>query len=89
MKEENKLAIYEKALELYKAIENKSFIGFCYLLTDTILIVEHNTTIDSIKLFAQQGIPVVVNYQQTAYLNWWNNRGDTEYFVKSIKRALK
>lgn len=49
MKEENKLTVYEKALELYKAMEDKSFVGFCYLLTDAILIVEHNTTMDLCK----------------------------------------
>lgn len=45
------------------------------------------TPVDSIKLYAQLGIPVVVNYQQVAYLNLLQNRGATDYFVKSIKRA--
>lgn len=41
MKKENKLAVYEKALELYIAEEDPLFIGLCYLLTKAILILEH------------------------------------------------
>lgn len=46
--------------------------------------VECVTPIDSIVKYAKNGTPVVINYQQVAYLNWFNNRGDTNYFVKSI-----
>ena len=49
--------------------------------------IECTTPIDSIKLYAQLGIPVVLTYQQVANLNWWNNRGDTDYFVKSVVRT--
>jgi len=45
------------------------------------------TPVDSIAQFATEGIPVVISYQQVRFLNWWKNRGNTDYFVKSVKRA--
>lgn len=36
----NKLAVYEKALELYIADPDPIFIGLCYLLSSAILILE-------------------------------------------------
>jgi hypothetical protein len=45
------------------------------------------TPIDSIKLYAQLGIPVVVTYQQVKALNWFGNRGSTDYFVRSVTRT--
>jgi hypothetical protein len=47
MKKENKLAVYEKALELYKAVEDPLFIGFCYILTKAILILEYDYDTDT------------------------------------------
>ena len=48
--------------------------------------VKCTTPIDSIKEFARLGIPVCISYQEVAYLNWFSNRGDTDYFIKSITR---
>lgn len=81
---------YEGELKVAPNVANQGMIGqyetFKFSL-DNDRAVECETPIDSIKVFAQKGIPVVVNYQQTAYLNWFDNRGDTQYFIKSIKRA--
>lgn len=49
--------------------------------------IECITPVDSIKLYAQLGIPVIISYQQVAFLNWWNNRGGTDYFIKSVTRT--
>ena len=49
-------------------------------------LIKCETSIDSIKYYASQGIPVVVEYQQVKFLNWFNNRGETDYFIKSIHR---
>lgn len=81
---------YEGELKVAPNVVNQGMIGqyetFRFSI-DNDKTVECETPVDSIKLYAQQGVPVVVNYQQVAYLNWWSNRGDTDYFIKSIKRA--
>ena len=81
---------YEGELKVAPNIASQGMIGqyetFAFSI-DNDRTVECITPIDSIKLFAEQGIPVVVNYQQVAYLNWWGNRGNTDYFIKSIRRA--
>lgn len=45
------------------------------------------TSTDSINEFMREGIPVVVTYQQTIGRNWFSNRGETNYFIKSVVRA--
>lgn len=40
----NKLAIYEKALELYIAEKDSFGVGLCHLLTEAILLLEHGLT---------------------------------------------
>ena len=49
--------------------------------------IKCTTPTDSILLYAKLGIPVIVSYQQVKGLNILQNRGDTQYFVKSICRA--
>jgi len=46
--------------------------------------IQCETPIDSIFHWARKGIPVTIVYQQTRYLNWWNNRGGTNYFIKMV-----
>jgi len=42
------------------------------------------TPIEDIKKYAESGVAVIIEYQQTEFLNWFNNRGETCYFIKSI-----
>lgn len=51
--------------------------------------IKCETPIDSIKSYISKGIPVIVQYQQVKYLNVLNNRGETDYFIKSITPANK
>lgn len=81
---------YEGELKIAPNVANQGMIGqyetFHFSL-DRDKTIECITPIDSIKEYAKTGVAVVVQYQQTAYLNWFNNRGDTQYFIKSIKRV--
>ena len=45
------------------------------------------TSTDSINQYMKEGIPVVAFYQQVSGYNWFNNRGETNYFIRSIRRA--
>lgn len=81
---------YEGELKITPNAASQGMIGQYETFTfsiDNDKTIECATPIDSIKLFVKQGVPVVVNYQQVAYLNLFNNRGNTDYFVKSIIRA--
>lgn len=51
--------------------------------------IKCETPIDSIKKYIAKGTPVVVQYQQVKYLNLFDNRGETDYFIKSITPANK
>jgi len=42
------------------------------------------TPIDSIQKWSRSGVPVTITYQQVRYLNWLNNRGNEDYFIKSV-----
>ena len=46
--------------------------------------IECKTHTDSILHWARLGKPVTIMYQQTKYLNWWSNRGMTNYFTKEV-----
>ena len=47
--------------------------------------IECTTHPDSIRLYMMRGEPVIIEYQETKGLNWFNNRGNTNYFIKSVK----
>jgi hypothetical protein len=78
---------WEGELKIAPNLANSGMVGqyetFHFSLDNDQTIV-CSTPTDSIQKYAKHGTPVVVNYQQTSWLNWWNNRGDTQYFVKSV-----
>ena len=42
------------------------------------------TPIEDIKTYLQKGYTVIVEYQETSFKNIFSNRGETNYFVKSV-----
>lgn len=78
---------HEGELKIAPNVANQGMVGqyetFRFSI-DNDKTVECMTPVDSINEWARQGVPVVIQYQQVRYLNWWSNRGDTDYFVKSI-----
>ncbi len=58
-----------------------------FLSIDNDNTIPCETSVDSINLYAKEGAAVVVNYQETRGHSWFGNRGETQYFVKSIKRT--
>ena len=42
------------------------------------------TPLDSIKAFRNRLQLVELHYQKVAFLNWWNNRGERDYFVTKV-----
>lgn len=81
---------YEGELKIAPNAANQGMIGqyetFAFSI-DNDEKVKCITPIDSIKEYARLGIPVSIQYQEVAYLNWFSNRGDTDYFIKSVKRV--
>ena len=81
---------YEGELKIAPNLATQGMVGnyetFAFSL-DNDETIKCVTPVDSIRLYAKLGIPVVVTYQQVKYLNVFSNRGDTDYFVKSIKRS--
>lgn len=80
---------YEGELKIAPNVATQGMIGnyeTFYFSIDNDNTIKCITPIDSIKLYARLGIPVVVEYQEVAFLNWFGNRGSTDYFIKSIKR---
>ena len=43
------------------------------------------TPIEDIKTYAKLGIPVTIHYMESKFLNWFNNRGDTNRFIMSVE----
>lgn len=81
---------YEGDLKVAPNIANGGMVGqyedFNFSIdNDNTVVCE--TSVDTINLYNKLGIPVVLTYQQTFGHNWFNNRGDTQYYVKSIKRT--
>ena len=78
---------FEGELKVAPNLANSGMVGqyetFVFSL-DNSQSIKCETPIDSIKKFAQKGTPIVINYQEIAYLNWFQNRGNTQHFVKSI-----
>lgn len=78
---------YEGELKIAPNLANSGMVGqyetFDFSI-DNDRTVECITPVDSIEKYARLGTPVVVEYQQVMYLNWFSNRGNTDYFVKSI-----
>lgn len=80
---------YEGELKIAPNVATQGMVGnyeTFYFSIDNDNTIECITPIDSIKLYARLGIPVVVQYQEVAFLNWFSNRGCTDYFIRSIKR---
>lgn len=80
---------YEGELKIAPNVATQGMVGnyeTFYFSIDNDNTIECITPIDSIKLYARLGIPVVVEYQEVIFLNWFDNRGNEDYFVKSIKR---
>jgi len=81
---------YEGELKIAPNAANQGMIGqyetFEFSI-DNDRTINCVTPIDSIKEFARLGIPVSISYQEVAYLNWFSNRGNTDYFIKSVKRV--
>lgn len=80
----------EVQLKIAPNIASEGMIGQyenfeCSVDNDQTIICQ--TPVDSMKLYAQLGIPVVVSYQQVSMLNWLQNRGETDYFIKSVTRT--
>lgn len=57
-----------------------------WLSIDNDKTINCTTPIDSINLYMQLGIPVDIQYQEVRGFNWFSNRGESDYFIKSIKR---
>jgi hypothetical protein len=49
--------------------------------------IKCETSLDTIMQYMKEGISVVLIYQQVKGMNWFDNRGKTDYFVKQVKRA--
>ena len=83
---------YEGELKIAPNVATQGMVGqyetFSFSV-DNDKTIACQTPVDSIAKFAREGIPVVINYQQVAYLNWWCNQGNTDYFVKSVSRIKK
>lgn len=78
---------YEGELKIAPNVATAGMVGqyetFHFSL-DNDEYVECLTPTDSIEQYAREGIPVVVSYQEVWLLNWFGNRGNTDYFVKSV-----
>jgi len=81
---------WEGELKIAPNIGNGGMVGnyetFAFSI-DNDGTISSTTRTDSIAQFAKEGIPVVITYQQCWGLNWFGNRGETPYFVKSIERT--
>jgi len=51
--------------------------------------IKCETPIDSIESYISKGTPIIIQYQQVKYLNLFKNRGETNYFIKSVKPTSK
>lgn len=51
--------------------------------------IKCETPVDSIKKYISSGTPVIMEYQQVKYYNQFHNRGETDYFIKSVTPANK
>jgi hypothetical protein len=81
---------WEGELKIAPNIVNGGMIGnyetFAFSI-DNDGTVSSQTRTDSIAQFSKEGVPVVITYQECWGLNWFRNRGETSYFVKSIERT--
>lgn len=79
---------YEGELKIAPNLANSGMVGQYETFTfsiDNDETIKCETNIDSIKSYATKGKPVVIEYQETYGFNWFDNRGNTNHFVKSIK----
>lgn len=58
-----------------------------YFSIDNDETIKCETAIDSINEYMKEGIPVIITYQQVKGKNWWDNRGTSNYFIRSVKRT--
>lgn len=81
---------WEGDLKIAPNIGNGGMVGnyetFAFSI-DNDGIIFCDTPTDTIKVYAEEGIPVVVTYQECWGLNWFGNRGETSHFIKSIERT--
>ena len=81
---------WEGDLKIAPNIANGGMVGsyedFLFSI-DNDNTISCETSIDTINLYNKLGIPVVVTYQETFGKNWWSNRGDTDHFIRSVKRT--
>lgn len=81
---------FEGDLKIAPNIVNGGMVGQYedfYFSIDNDQTVKCETLIDSINQYARESIPVILQYQEVKFLNWFSNRGDTNYFIKSINRT--
>lgn len=81
---------WEGDLKVAPNIANGGMVGqyedFLFSI-DNDATIQFIGSIDSIELYSRLGVPVVVTYQQTAGMNWFTNRGETDYFIVNVQRA--
>lgn len=81
---------WEGDLKVAPNISNGGMVGQYedfYFSVDNDNIIKCETSADSINQFMKQGVAVILIYQQSRGMNWWGNRGDTQYFIKQVKRV--
>lgn len=81
---------WEGDLKVAPNIGNGGMVGQYedfYFSVDNEKSINCITSTDSITEFMKEGVPVLLIYQETRGYNYFQNRGETQYFIKEIKRA--